>query len=148
MNLELKLKIFKEKGFTYNKETGEIFSHKGVLIKWRRKGYLQCSVTTNGLRIIIQAHQLAWYLTTGEVPKIIDHINRIKDDNRFINLRNVTFQQNAFNRTAKGYTWCKSSKKWRAYIELDGKKTILGYFVSETEAHDAYLEAKKVYHRI
>lgn len=39
-------------------------------------------------------------------------------------------------------------RKWKAIISVDGKKVALGYFSTEQEAHNAYLEAAKVYGKI
>ena len=79
----------------------------------------------------------------------VDHINGIRHDNRLENLRLVTNQQNNFNRTkALGYTWNKRSNKWSAYIKLNGKQIPLGYYNNEEDARNAYLTAKRVYHKI
>jgi hypothetical protein len=79
----------------------------------------------------------------------VDHINGVKHDNRLENLRLVTCQQNAFNRTkALGYYWNKVLCKWMAQIKLDGKSKHLGLFVNEEDAREAYLNAKLRYHKI
>lgn len=79
----------------------------------------------------------------------IDHINNTPLDNRVANLRITTHQGNQQNRPkAKGYTWCKRTKKWNALIGLNGKKHFLGYYDTEEEAHQAYLRAKEKYHII
>jgi hypothetical protein len=79
-------------------------------------------------------------------PLFIDHIDRNKINNNISNFRVVTTQQNAFNRNAKGYYFNKLSKKWLAQIKLDGKLMSIGLFDKEEEAHQAYLEAKEIYH--
>jgi hypothetical protein len=58
----------------------------------------------------------------------IDHVNRIKNDNRIENLRLATHQQNQFNRNAKGYIWDKRTNKWKSRIYLDKQYIHLGYF--------------------
>ena len=149
MTLKEKLELFKEKGWTYNKETGEVFSHTGKIKNTTNYlGYIQCGLIVDTKSVKVQAHQLAWYLSTGNVPNTIDHINRIKNDNRFINLRNVTIQENTFNTNAKGYCWSKSKKKFRSNICISGKLKFLGYYNTEEEARKAYLDAKKIYHLI
>jgi hypothetical protein len=146
MSLEEKLNTFKEKGWKYNPETGDIFSHTGRVIKAVSKnGYLNCG-TSN---INVGGHQLAWFLYHNEVPVEVDHINMNKLDNRICNLRNVNRQKNQFNnKKAKGYSWDKNRNKWIAKIGLNGECINLGRFNTEQEARQAYLDAKKIYHII
>ena len=76
----------------------------------------------------------------------IDHINRIKDDNRIQNLRIVNRSQNNQNKPKhkncsskyKGVCWKKNRNKWQAQIQFDGKKKHLGYFDDEIEAVKIY----------
>lgn len=69
------------------------------------------------------AHRLVWLLMTGTWPKDqIDHINRNKRDNRFVNLRECTAQQNSRNtapskHNISGYKcvhWRGIHQKWIA----------------------------------
>jgi hypothetical protein len=57
-------------------------------------GYIHIRVD----RRIYLAHRLAWYLSYGMWPNTIDHINRIKTDNRLSNLRDVPLWENVANR--------------------------------------------------
>ena len=75
----------------------------------------------------------------------IDHINRIRNDNRLENLRLVTCQENHFNQDAKGYTKCKNG--FDAKIKLNGI-TKTKYFRTEDEARNWYLEQKEILHLI
>lgn len=78
-----------------------------------------------------------------------DHINHNTVDNRFVNLRIVTPQQNTFNRkNIKGYSLRKGRQKYRARIRINGKLIHLGDFNSEQKAQKAYLQAKGKYHQI
>ena len=83
-------------------------------------------------------------------PKLqIDHINRIRTDNRVENLRIVTQQQNAFNcSNTKGYYFRKDRNKYRAYIRVNGILKHLGYFDTKEEAHERYLQEKAIMHII
>jgi hypothetical protein len=99
-----------------------------------------------------QVHRIIGYLflnlDMNNETQIIDHINRNKTDNRLENLRIVTTQQNGFNREAKGYTFDKKNKKWRAHICINRKLIYLGLFNTEEEARQAYLDSKQIYHKI
>lgn len=98
-------------------------------------------------------HRIAWAIghNTLEVPPILDHINGDPSDNRLCNLRAATDQQNQFNKKSyrsglKGTYFCKRKNKWRSQITFSGKYKYLGYFDTETEAHEAYCRAAKKLH--
>ncbi|MFC1794763.1 AP2 domain-containing protein [Planctomycetota bacterium] len=87
---------------------------------------------------------------------VVDHINHDGLDNRKANLRSATRAQNNFNRSIiirkdssskyKGVCWHKSEKRWRAQINVNGERKILGRFKDEIHAAKAYDEAAKKYH--
>jgi len=78
-----------------------------------------------------------------------DHINHDTLDNRRTNLRNVTCQQNHFNRkSTKGFWWDKAKQKYRASIMINNKSIHLGLFSTAEDARNAYLQAKEKYHQI
>jgi len=77
----------------------------------------------------------------------IDHMNGIPLDNRIENLKITTQQGNHQNRTrAKGYSWDKNAKKWKAKICVNYKQIHLGLYDTEEDAQQAYLNAKLKYH--
>lgn len=115
-------------------------------------GYYRVCLCKDNNKKILSIHRLVWETYVGPVPagKQIDHIDRDKTNNSLSNLRLVSPQQNRFNTNSKGYTKNNNSNinPWKAKIRV-GKKTIhLGCFPTEEQAHNAYLEAKKVYHII
>lgn len=151
MSLEEKLKIFKEKGYTYDPVTGLVTSHKGKIIKNLSKGYIQMGTSFNNIQIRITVGQYGWYIMYDEVPNVIDHCDRNKTNNKIYNLRNVTSQQNSFNTDTLGYykrNDTKSGKQYISRIHIDGKTISLGCYNTPEEAHQAYLDAKKIYHII
>ena len=60
----------------------------------------------------------------------------------------ISKRGNQQNRIGKGYTWHKKSQKWVAKIVVNGVAKHLGLFDKEEDAHQAYLQAKKIYHNI
>ena len=113
-------------------------------------GYIMLSVS--GKKVL--AHRVAWFFSYGEFPYgHIDHINRNKSDNRILNLRLASPEQNAQNRTKnskntsgyKGVTWHKRDKKWQAAITVKGKVLHLGYYLKVEDAYASYVKASKKY---
>lgn len=150
MTREEKCEILIERGYTYNPETGNIYNRFGKILNADHKGYVGISTRINKKPFRLLAHHFAWYCIYGNCDiEELDHINGVRNDNRICNLRNVTHQQNNFNRTkAKGYNWYKTTNKWMAGIKINNKRIHLGYFNTEEEARNAYLEAKEKYHAI
>lgn len=91
-------------------------------------------------------HRLIWLMFKNYLPKELDHINGIRNDNRIENLREVNRNQNQWNRKKnkkgtskyKGVYWNKELKKWRVEIQYYGTPIYLGDFDSEIEAAKAY----------
>ena len=150
-----RFEYLRDKGWTYNPETGEIFTSRGkVCNNTNADGYVQCkiSIYQKGKQVeayILKGHHFAWFWINGNVEiDEIDHINRNKVDNRICNLRNVTQQVNQWNRNGKGYCYNKRSKKYQAYIAANNKQIHLGCYDTPKDARQAYLNAKQQYHVI
>ena len=101
------------------------------------------------------AHRLAWMYMTGKFPdeKIdIDHINQVKFDNRFSNLRLASRSENQRNVVRysnnttgfKGVSFHKQSGKYKAYIKHNYQSKHLGVFDSPEEASSAYTAAARL----
>jgi hypothetical protein len=106
-------------------------------------------------RVLYGAHRLAWLYHYGEWPKVIDHINGDRSDNRIANLRNVTQTENMQNLkrapiTSKsgllGAHRSGRSRRWTARIRINGVVTKLGLFSTAEEANAAYMAAKREFH--
>lgn len=141
----------------YDPETG--------IFRWRysrrggrgRAGTQAGWITDSGYRIVTingrdyRAHCLAWFYVFGTWPPAdIDHINRIKDDNRISNLREATRSQNNINSKTRASTYNLKGvthvtgykgRKWTARININGKPIHLGVFDSPEKAHEAYRRA-------
>lgn len=93
-----------------------------------------------------RAHRLAWLWVYGSMPtQFIDHINGVRDDNRIVNLRDVTRSVNqcnlAIHRDASSDKLAgvkQRGSKWQARIRINGKPTHLGTFGTVQEAVAAY----------
>ena len=116
------------------------------------KGYLY--ITTN--RRLYLAHRLAWLYMRGEWPTAqIDHVDGIRGNNRFSNLREATSSQNMQNqRRARinnrsvllGVSRSGAKGPWIARICVDKEERFLGHFPTPELAHAAYLQAKRELH--
>lgn len=97
------------------------------------------------------AHVLAWVIETGQWPsRDIDHRDLDGLNNRWVNLRLATKNQNAQNTGVrsdnssgfKGVAWDGAKGKWRADIRLpDGPRKFLGLFDDPALGHQAYVTA-------
>ena len=90
-----------------------------------------------------RSHRLAFlYMTASWPSHQLDHINGIKTDNRWCNLRGVTAQDNQKNKRLGrnntsgfvGVVWCKVKGKWYAQVRTGGKVVYLGYFTDKEDA--------------
>lgn len=93
---------------------------------------------------VYKAHRLAWFYMTGRWPnKYIDHINHIRDDNRWANLREVeSYSEQSRNKSfnsrntsgVTGVSWYARTKRWRAKISYNNIRFELGEFRDFEEA--------------
>jgi hypothetical protein len=99
-------------------------------------------------------HRLAWLYMTGEWPAAeVDHVNGVRHDNRWGNLRAATKAENAKNNRGKSVNgYLKGTyphyRKWSAALRVNGKRLLLGYFATEIEAHNAYMEAARKHYGV
>lgn len=92
---------------------------------------------------IVTEHRLAWFFVYGQWPtKDLDHINRVRHDNRISNLRELSRAENCQNQPirrsnksgATGVYYHKASKKWAASINIGCKQIHLGVYATQEEA--------------
>jgi hypothetical protein len=96
------------------------------------------------------AHRLIYMMFHGFMPKIIDHINGNKYDNRIENLRAATASQNNYNtkpkNKLKNVSLYKRTGKWQVQIRYDKKVLHFGYFCDLELAELVATEARNKYH--
>lgn len=132
----------------YDSETGAFYRQSDGSRADRRNHYGVVAVAGDNY----YAHRLAWFMAgRGWPAHTIDHINGDKYDNRLCNLREATHAQNNWNsrgygRFAKGVCFSAKYGKFQAAITANRKRTFLGYFPTEQEAHAAYCKAAAALH--
>jgi len=97
-----------------------------------------------------KAHRLAWLYVYGRWPNpAVDHINRIKTDNRIANLRETNQFGNMQNKgmyknNKSGHIGVSRHKdgRWIAQIQFNGKRKHLGIYGTPELAAAAYQSAK------
>lgn len=96
------------------------------------------------------AHHICFAIVNGRWPLgQLDHVNQVKTDNRIVNLREATNQQNSFNRRSKNKLYkgvIFHRGKFIARISRDGITRHLGCFDSEESASQAYQQAATTLH--
>lgn len=141
----------------YNPETG-IFTwiaNKGYKAKIGVKagyvkdtGYVEFKLDNK----LQYAHRLAFLYMIGRFPiNQVDHMNMIRNDNRWCNLREATVSNNHGNINKhldntsgyKGVWWSKQREKWIAQIMIKGVRYNLGSFNTVEEAKKAYDKTAK-----
>jgi hypothetical protein len=141
----------------YDKHSGDLFwtDDAPKLVKGKKAG-------TKSMGYIVvcfkgkhyKSHRVAWLLAHGSWPEgEIDHINGDKLDNRLCNLRDVSKSVNQQNlKQAKADNKVgllgvsMKGNRFRAQITINQKKKMLGTFATATEAHEAYIKAKRQIH--
>ena len=133
--------------FSYDPESGKLF----------RDGRESGSRTSLGYTVVClkgrryMAHVVAWVLTHGYRPEVVDHVNGARSDNRLANLRPANRSQNRANsNTNRGNKYPKGVRKdprcrrYHAAVSVNGKAKHLGMFDTVEEAHAAYKRAASV----
>lgn len=113
-------------------------------------GYIQLGVDYKDYL----AHRLAFLYMTGKWPAdVVDHVNGVRNDNRWVNLRAVPVTTNVQNLrqativSSSGLLGAfKHRKRWRSEIRTTAGRLNLGTFNTAEEAHAAYLAAKRELH--
>jgi len=142
---ELHQLFYCNNGILYNKINRSPTALEGATVgRYDIRGYLVTQIDKKTYLV----HRIIWALYNGKWPNdLIDHINGIRDDNKIENLRDTSPTVNQQNRkNVKGYT--KRGNKFRVRIMSNKKSVHIGYYNTEEEAHQAYLNAKDIYHKI
>lgn len=156
----MKLKLLLEKpGEASMTDWNEIFIYDDGMLRWKikpskkvcigsiagwddGKGYLRFVYLGKTYRV----HNVIYEMFYGSIPEgmEIDHINRVRSDNRYFNLRKVSRSDNCFNQNIRknnstGFTGVynvsrKNRVAWMAKICVNRKMIHLGIFDTLKEA--------------
>lgn len=122
-------KISNTNGIKVGDEAGCLLPQGYIRVKIQRKSYLIHRI------IYKMCHKV-------ESPTYLDHINEIKSDNRLENLREIGHGHNV-RRSANGkgiYVEHGQKKKYRAMLEINGKKHYIGRFYTYEEARQKVVD--------
>lgn len=147
---------FLKENFIYDENSGLLhrIHQKGSMPAGSACGYTSVVTGYVYLKIdqkIYLAHRLIFIYMDGFAPEEVDHINHVKSDNRWINLRGVNNSINSKNRSlsknnksgVNGVNWCKIRNKWRARFKSHKKDISVGMF-DDIEAARQAMEIKKI----
>jgi len=153
--------------FAYDPETGELryrvdiwFGRHRDMLRVRAGDIAGSVFKSNGYRHVrvdgrqYLAHRIAFLIMTGRWPADqLDHIDGIKTNNAWSNLREASNRMNQENqrRVQRSNTHgflgvTRDGNRWRAKIQVDGHHRHLGVYETPEEAHQAYLKAKRELH--
>lgn len=134
----------------YDQETGQFFWISGTC-KNKMAGNLEGNgyVRINFGGKKYQAHRLAWLYMTGMWPTdMIDHVDGVRSNNRWSNLRPANRVENMrnsrrYSTNTSGYKGVSkmrntTSKQWVAQCRVNKKSVCLGFFKTAEEAAAAY----------
>lgn len=145
------------KAFNYDINTG-LFTYaftsrsgvKGEIAgKPHSGGYTKVRVQNKEMLL----HRVIFMYMNGYMPKMVDHINHIRTDNRWCNLRGVDDLENCKNTSitktsttkVNGVAYHKPTGKYRVYIGINYKQKHLGLFDTLEEAKAAREKANIEY---
>ena len=104
--------------------------------------------------VMVAYHRAVFAVVHGRWPNgDIDHINRVRHDNRIDNLRECTKSQNSHNTEMnkrnvsgfRGVTWDSLGKRWRITQMFEGKRWYFGYSDSAEEGYLILCFAREFY---
>ena len=152
-----------------NKEIlNELFTYNDGLLYWKKKvsdkvcvgspvgsikndGYLRTKIN----RIDYSNHRIIFMMHHGYLPKILDHIDGNRLNNKIENLRAASPNENLYNSKKsvinttgkKGVSWIKKRQRYRVAVLVDKKYKFCGYFKDFELACLVSDEARSKFHK-
>jgi len=99
-------------------------------------------------------HRITFLMHHGHLPKVVDHIDGNKDNNKIENLRAATYSENLHNskrnkRSTTGYKgvkWSKQKQKFIGIVHSNYKEYYAGSYTTIEEAAKATTELRNKLH--
>lgn len=115
-----------------------------------KDGYIKTSIKGKSYSL----HRLIFFMHYGFLPKIVDHIDNNKENNKIENLRQANYFENSQNKKLgksntsgiKNVRWSKQRNKWLVEIDCNNKRIYLGGFKDLELAQLVAVEARDKYH--
>jgi hypothetical protein len=145
----------------------ELFEYRDGILYWKiskafciQRGDVAGTINSKGYHVTSinykprLNHRLVFLMHHGYLPKMIDHIDGDKLNNRIENLRPANPFENACNSKLRsknksgypGVSWSSQSGKWKVTIQIAGKKMHVGFYTSLEEAGKVSIEIRKENH--
>ena len=144
----------------------EDFEYKDGELYWKKKGFSRTIGKKVGnfdkygyLRMhyrykTVFIHRLVFLMHHGYLPKILDHIDGNKTNNKIENLREANLFQNSANSKipktnttgVKGVSWRKREQRYFAVCRVNGKQHEIGRFQVLDDAAKAVKEFREKHH--
>lgn len=113
-------------------------------------GHLNVAI---GGKDIFVARVIWLYMTGNWPPRLVDHIDRNKQNNKWKNLRLATKSQNSMNSKVRSDNttghkgiFLNKNGTYHAYINVDGRRFSLGFGLTLEQAIEARQKAEAQYH--
>lgn len=99
------------------------------------KGYLDVKIFGKSYRL----HRIIWLMVTGSFPEgVIDHDNLVKDDNRWLNLKDTSQRLNTLNKLTKNkFNVVKSGPRYNVMFSVKGTPTYVCGFQQDNSLEKA-----------
>jgi hypothetical protein len=149
-------------------QANHLFEYRDGILHWRvrptqsrkLKGDTEAGSHSHGYKKVTveqktyYVHQIVFLMHHGYIPKIIDHIDQDKCNNKIENLRAANKAINSLNRPLqpnnksghKGIFWNTQKQKWQASLYIMGKRIHCGFFEDINLAGEFVTLARQMAH--